>query len=159
MKRGRIRELIAAYGADPARWPKAESATARALAANDPELIAARWIDTLLAQFKTPPVDPALVERIVARADALNQEAPRVARTGGLLSLFRHPLAVARLPWPELAAMTAALILGFYIGISGIGYPSQLTSSGQVAGNLSGASDLLLASGAPASPRSNNLFP
>lgn len=146
MKRDRIRELIAAYGADPARWPEAESVAAGALAPNDPELIAARQLDSLLARFEAPPVDPALVERIVARAADLPQERRRTFERRRLLPrLGGRTRILPGLPWTELVAMTAALVLGFYIGMSGVGYTNQLAYTNQVAASTFGDASLTLA--------------
>jgi hypothetical protein len=71
----RFRELLAAYGADIARWPHGERAAARLLEAEDPAALRqARadeaGLDAWLDQHVSLAPDPALARRIVAAAIA-----------------------------------------------------------------------------------------
>lgn len=56
----RAAEIIAAYGSDASRWPDGERATALAVVAGDPDLVAARraaaGLDTLLSDWARAPV-------------------------------------------------------------------------------------------------------
>lgn len=145
MKRDRIRKLIAAYGADRARWPAAEAARLGTLAPDDPELAAAGRLDALLSRLEAPPVAPDLVERIVARTAELPQQRRGGFRWRRLLPRFdgQRP-TLPELPWPELAAMSAALVLGFYVGASGIGYGDQQLLADQLAASTFGDAGLTL---------------
>jgi hypothetical protein len=68
----RFAALLDAYGADPARWPEAERADARALLERSPQARvrrdAAAALDVLLDRAATAEPSPALAERILAQA-------------------------------------------------------------------------------------------
>ena len=110
----RFRRLIAAYGADPARWPPGQRSRAADLLARSAKartlLAEARAFDSLLMADAKPPADEQLAAAIVARATAAPQErAPAPARAIVL------DWSLARL-WPQAVGLAAAAVLGFVIG-------------------------------------------
>jgi hypothetical protein len=114
MTPARFESLIAAYGADPARWPAAERAAAEALLARAPELRArtaqAAALDTALDRWPSP-APPALdAEQLAARVSAMPQ---------GRVVAFRPRRRAAAL-WPNAAGLAAAALAGFLIGWSGL---------------------------------------
>jgi hypothetical protein len=74
----RFRRLIAAYGADPGRWPPGQRTRAEALLARSEKaralLAEAQAFDALLLADVKPPADERLAAAIVARAMGLPQE-------------------------------------------------------------------------------------
>lgn len=67
----RFSELLAAYGADPRRWPAVErSAAVREIARAGPALAEATALDRILAQSATPSVSAALRRSVLARLQA-----------------------------------------------------------------------------------------
>lgn len=110
--RTRLREVLAAYGADPARWPAAERDRLTALVESEPELLAeAREIDKVLARAKAPPVPAGAAARLLARA---RQEMPH-----GTVVSFDRAGAKARTPiwsWGAAAALAASFGLGIFLG-------------------------------------------
>ncbi len=85
----RFRRLIAAYGADPARWPPGQRGRAEALLARSAParalLAEAQAFDSLLMADAKPPADERLAAAIVARATAAPQErAPAPTRAIGV---------------------------------------------------------------------------
>ena len=110
----RFRRLIAAYGADPARWPPAQRPPAEALLARSAParalLAEARAFDSLLMADANTPVDERLAASIIARAiDAPQEPTPASARALHL----GWPLP--RL-WPHAIGLATAAALGFVIG-------------------------------------------
>ncbi len=110
----RVRAILDAYGSAPQRWPDDERDAARALIAADPglraDLAAARDLDATLALHPPPPVltiNPLAVAAAARAASAL-QHGQGVAQTR---SSF----------WPRTASLAAAAVLGFAIGVTGIG--------------------------------------
>ncbi len=106
----RAREILAAYGAEPTRWPPHERGKCLALIARDPTLVrereAAARLDRAIVAWARAPVTPGSAEThaAVTRAlAALPQAAPAVQR----------PRWRAR--WPlvggALAASAAALLM------------------------------------------------
>jgi hypothetical protein len=111
----RLRALIAAYGANPARWPLAERPAAEALLARSPEaraaLADAEPLDTLLDAVPALSPSPALRAAVLA-------DMPRMARSGrigwwanarALLVEFDGLPAVRPL-------LAASLLLGLFAG-------------------------------------------
>jgi hypothetical protein len=111
MTRDRARALLAAYGADPGRWPAAERAAAERLAAADPvlaaELAEAQAVDALLDALPAPAPSPALR---VALKDI--PDGARLGWSGRLSSLW--PFGA---PWRPAAGLVAAAVLGIFLGI------------------------------------------
>lgn len=113
MNPDRLKELIAAYGADPRRWPEPEQGAARALLQRLPDLrveierMAAldaaldRWTDP------APPVDAA---SLAARISAMPQRRAVRARAWRI----RWP----DFAWPNAAGLAAAAVAGFLVGWS-----------------------------------------
>ena len=65
----RLAEVLAAYGADPARWPAAERDRLLVLVASDPALLAeALEIDRVLARAPLPKIPAGAVMRLMERA-------------------------------------------------------------------------------------------
>jgi hypothetical protein len=112
----RFRRLIAAYGADPARWPPGQRAGAEALLAGSPTaralLAEAQAFDSLLMADPTPPADEQLAAAIIARATAAPQERAPAIAAGRAIAL---DWSLSRL-WPQAVGLAAAAVLGFVIG-------------------------------------------
>lgn len=112
MHRHRLEELIAAYGADPARWPASERAHRADLELLDPQLAALldeqRTLDRQLAELAVVPApSQALAARILAAA-------PRPARPRWSWSALLSELGGPRLAGPALAC---ALSLGLGLAL------------------------------------------
>ncbi len=111
MTKDRVRTLLAAYGADPERWPAAERAAARQLLPTEPDLAAeyadARAFDSLLDALPSPAPSRALR---VALKDIPNRAAAGWA--GRLAWLW--PFGA---PWRPAAGLVAAAVLGVLVGI------------------------------------------
>jgi hypothetical protein len=112
----RVRDLIAAYGADHRRWPEAERSAALALQARMPALRDesgdAAALDAVLDRWTVaaPRLDPAaLAARISATPQRRHEPQP--------VSRFRWP----RLVWPNAAGLAAAAVAGFLVGWSHLG--------------------------------------
>jgi len=110
----RFRRLIAAYGADPGRWPPGRRRRAEALLARSAKartlLAEAQALDSLLLADGKPPADEQLAAAVIARAMAMPQErAPAPVRAFTLdWSLSRR--------WPQAVGLAAAAVLGFVVG-------------------------------------------
>jgi hypothetical protein len=115
--RDRMHAVLAAYGADPARWPHAD----RELAASLPDtalaaaLEDARTLDSAMSRASRPVAPAGAAERLIARVDdganvvqfARRAQAPhtrRAALPGRLAAMI---------------ALAASLALGIYLGASG----------------------------------------
>ena len=111
----RFRRLIAAYGADPARWPPGRRTRAEALLARSNQaralLAEAQAFDALLRTDAKPPADAPLAAAIIARATALPQE--RAA--GPVRASFVVEWSPRRL-WPQAVGLAAAAVIGFVVG-------------------------------------------
>jgi hypothetical protein len=103
MPANRTQDLLAAYGADPARWPERPGDAPDAA-----ELAAARALDDALDRLTAPPPDPLLRTRILARV--AGQAQPSV--TPAVLSWRSRIVAV----WQPLATLAAAAMLGWVVG-------------------------------------------
>lgn len=112
----RFRRLVAAYGANPARWPEPERAAAEELIAASAEaqmaLAEAKALDGELTRAPVP-VGPATLDRLrdgirhrVARLPAASQVAPEPWLAG----VFAMPL--------RLGALAAAALVGVWLGWS-----------------------------------------
>lgn len=112
MTRDRVRALLAAYGADPERWPVGEQEAAERLLATDPVLAAevaeAEALDRLLNALPAPAPSPALR---VALKDIPDRA--RLGWAGRLASLW--PFGP---PWRPAAGLVAAAVLGIFVGIA-----------------------------------------
>jgi hypothetical protein len=118
----RLQAVLAAYGADPARWPESDRELAPLLAAADPSLTTslenARSLDAALAHASRPVAPAAAAQRLVARASmkrrATSSPSPRAARN-------ERPHRARRLSGrlAVAASLAASLALGIYLGASG----------------------------------------
>ena len=107
----RIDELIAAYGADRARWPAAERAATDASAGvNDEAWRQARELDALLDTFEAPPPRVELRRTILL---AVAREPRQPAR--GLLESWRE--LWRELGGARIAAPALVLALGVGVGL------------------------------------------
>jgi hypothetical protein len=113
----RLRTLIAAYGANPARWPLAERPAAEAFLARSPEaraaLADAEPLDTLLDAV--PALSPSPVLRAAVLADM-----PRLTRSGriGWWDSLRSLL----IEFGGLPAVRPLLIASLMLGLFAGGY-------------------------------------
>lgn len=112
----RFRELIDAYGGDAKRWPAGERDAALAYAGRDARamLDEAKRLDALIDGMKiaAPEIDPA---RIVAAAVRVAQE-PDASNVLALAP--RRGAARPVFVWARGAALAAATVCGFAIGMS-----------------------------------------
>ena len=117
--RDRLRAVLAAYGADQARWAEGDRKLESLLTATDRSLDAllddARNMDMVLAQASRPVAPPGTAERLIARVDdgrSVVQFAQRAqARHAGRAALPGRLAA--------MIALAASLALGLYLGASG----------------------------------------
>lgn len=96
----RLKQILEAYGADPARWPADEREAAARLVRAERERDEARALDRALDAWAVPAMrlDPL---RLTARATQPRR--PRI-----------------HVAWPNLAGLAAAAVIGFVVGFSGI---------------------------------------
>lgn len=109
----RFKDLVAAYGADPARWPERERVAALDLLERIPEarrlMEEASAIDRLLDLSPTTAVTPELQARILAQLHA------RTGVRSGIAG-FLAALLPGRPAWVPAAALMASLALGLGVG-------------------------------------------
>jgi hypothetical protein len=113
--RTRLAEVLAAYGADPARWPAAERDRLMALIESSPHLQAlladARQIDQVLSAAKTSAVPAGAAARLLARA---RQQKP--SATVIRLDRARARPSPSIWSWGAAAALAASFGLGIFLG-------------------------------------------
>ena len=136
----RLDELLAAYGADPRRWPDAERAGAQALLARSPELSArlnaARRLDAALDQMDGEV--PAMVAaRVTSRIDRAVEASLERSDTGGL-SWGAMLWSATGATWPRAAAFAGVVMLGIVAGLSSD--PSASSATDGVFEGIAGAS-------------------
>jgi hypothetical protein len=108
--RTRLREVLAAYGADPARWPAPERDRLRALVESEPELVAeAHEIDQVLARAKAPKVPAGGASRLLARAG--QEKSPAT-----VIPFDRARATPSIWSWGAAAALAASFGLGIFLG-------------------------------------------
>jgi len=113
-KRTRLREVLAAYGADPARWPVAERRGLELLAQSEPELLAeAREVDRLLATARAPQVPAGAAARLLAKAGQQKPEPTVVPFERGRAKARPRPSIWS---WGAAAALAASFGLGIFLG-------------------------------------------
>ena len=138
----RFRQLLDVHGADRRRWPKDTLVPAQMLLRQSEQarrlLAEARALDDLLKESMAPPADEALLARIraVATGDARPAAAPE-ARAAEKESLAapptaspvpaRHVARVANVPWWMGLSIAASLLLGVWLGLSGVLSPLEET--------------------------------
>lgn len=121
----RFDEVLAIYGADPARWPADERAALTALARSDSSAARlfeeATALDRLMAFAPGGEAGDELRQRIVAAAV---KDGSREARVVPMIAAKAKPRgglgAGAGATWPTVA-MAASFALGLYLGIAGLG--------------------------------------
>ena len=110
----RVRALLDAYGSEARRWPADERDAARTLIDAEPslraELEAARELDATLALHPEPPAPTINPLAITAVARAARDAVPKLGAMRPRSSF-----------WPRAASLAAAAVLGFAVGVSGIG--------------------------------------
>jgi hypothetical protein len=111
----RLRQLYAAYGADPARWPRHErllygDAVLLELIESDSE---ARLVDRLLALLPTPVAPPQNPRQLLSRAAGPQQRA-------AALHARRPAMPKLRQEWPAALALAASLAIGVWLGAAGV---------------------------------------
>jgi hypothetical protein len=113
--RTRLAEVLAAYGADPARWPVAERDRLMAQIESAPDLQAlfteAREIDQVLARAKAPEVPAGAAARLLARA---GQQDP--SATVAPFDRARARPRPSIWSWGAAAALAASFGLGIFLG-------------------------------------------
>jgi hypothetical protein len=117
MSLARLEQVVAAYGADPQRWPETERDAARALVERSAEARArvaeARRLDRALdAAIVT--VDELSLARVTAKIRRGLAE-PRAASGGSWLSFLLGAVAPT---WPRGAALASVAVLGILVGLS-----------------------------------------
>jgi len=116
----RLRALIAAYGANPARWPLAERPAAEAFLARSPEARAAladvEPLDTLLDTVPALSPSPALRAAVLA-------DMPRLARSGriGWWDSLRSLL----IEFGGLPAVRPLLVASLLLGLFAVGAAAE----------------------------------
>lgn len=136
-------ELLASYGADPARWPAAEQKLASGMTGGEAENAAeAGKIDRLLDLATRPALPPGAESRLMQHIAASPGRAPVVVLRPAPLKLRRT------LQWLAALPLAASLALGVYLGAEGsldAFLPSAITgslaSAEDDAGDLTGLDD------------------
>ena len=126
MSGDRLRKMIGAYGADPARWPREAGRVGPAtINGADPAVLAeAKRLDALLAKAK-PSADSIAEKRIMAALARLPaQPRPVWERAGFPPAKPGRGLDAGF--WTRLAGLVAASLLGVVLGWSDIAVPAGL---------------------------------
>lgn len=127
MTRTRLEKLLAAYGADPARWPPADRQAAGYLASDaslGTSLEEARRVDRMLDRLPQPqPASDALYARLMAGADRA-QPGGVIARLAGWLPGFGGDLSGRALAG-EAATLAVALVAGLWLAASGLAVQAE----------------------------------
>ena len=123
MNAARFAALLDAYGAEPARWPVHERASAQAFAASDPAakalLAHASLLGRTLDRLSTEEVPAGLRARILAAYDGAVAERAggpfaRIARTVGRMRDAIWPGAPL---WQPASAFAVSLAAGVVLGV------------------------------------------
>jgi hypothetical protein len=121
----RLAEVLAAYGADPARWPAAERDRLLALVEKEPGLVAdAIEIDRVLARAASPKVPAGAAARLMARAGQ-KRPSPSVVP----FDRVRPRQQPSIWSWGAAAALAASFACGIFLGATNF---ANLTLSGDV---------------------------
>jgi hypothetical protein len=120
MAEERLRKVIEAYGADPARWPNEAALDPAAVAGADPVVLAeAKRLDALLAVAK-PAADPIGEKRVLAGLARLPAQ-PRPAWERARSARPRRGLDGGL--WTRFAGLLAASLVGLVLGLSDLAAP------------------------------------
>jgi hypothetical protein len=120
-KRDRLQAVLAAYGAEPARWPEIDRELAPLLAAPHPNLTTslevARSLDSALAHASRPVAPTAAAHRLVASVagapgNVIAFDLHATTRSPAQRTTLSSRLAVA-------TSLAASLVFGIYLGASG----------------------------------------
>lgn len=113
----RVRQIIEAYGAEPARWPAAERDQALAMVERTPELTRLReeagHLDAALDAFAPAIAPPALRDRILARTAGTSQRSP--SALDRFLQWLLAGTPRERILRPVMASLLP-LLVGFALG-------------------------------------------
>lgn len=128
MTERRFARLVAAHGADPARWPEAERHAGRDWVARHPaatvELAAARRLDALIDRTAPrPPTDAAmlaLADRIMATLDAREAALPPALPAPVVMARSRLPRGMITTVFAvaAVALVGLGLLLGRSVSLS-----------------------------------------
>ncbi len=138
----RLQTVVAAYGADRARWPASEREALSEYAATNPDarrcIAEAESLDALLAGAATRVPEPAVArvrDQLLARLDLETADTPAPGHDARVVPFARkqapRPGVPARSMWREAAVLAAALLVGVFTGRQGL-----LEGSGLDLGNL-----------------------
>jgi hypothetical protein len=122
----RFRELLDAYGGEPARWPANERAAAEALMAGNTEAARLRIRAAALDALLDKAADPASVidaDRLIASITAEPQ------RTAEIVTLRPARRASPATFWLKVASLAAAAMIGFLVGVTQLANFGDPTSS------------------------------
>ena len=123
--RTRLAQVLAAYGADPARWPAAERDALMALVESEPGLLAeAAEIDRVLARATFPEIPAGAAARLVERAGEARPY-PNVVPLGRA----RPKMQPSIWSWGAAAALAASFACGIFLGTTNF---ANLTGGGDV---------------------------
>ncbi len=100
----RLKAVLEAYGADPAKWPKDERAALLAIARAE-DFAEARAIDQMLGLATRPPLPPDFEARMMARLPS--------------------NVVPFKLRWTAALPLAASLALGIYLGALDLGYDTD----------------------------------
>ena len=121
VKMDRLRAVLAAYGVNPARWPKSDRELALLLTAADPDFASsledARSLDSALAHASRPVAPAAAADRLVASVEEAPGNVVAFARHGTRHSPEQRTTLSGRLA--VATSLAASLALGIYLGASG----------------------------------------
>jgi hypothetical protein len=110
-KKVRLSKVLAAYGANPARWPQNDRAALESLLANQPELAQARALDHLLNTQEEPKPTLGAIGRVMAKT----ANTPSSQETKAPLSRISSLTGLV----PISALLAASLLVGVFLGLSG----------------------------------------
>lgn len=113
----RLQAVLAAYGADPARWPESDRALESLLSTINTEVLEeARSLDAALARASRPAAPAEAADRLLARVDETSDVVVPFARRGVAPPRQRTAMR-GRLA--TMTALAASLALGVYLGATG----------------------------------------
>jgi hypothetical protein len=120
----RFKEIVEAYGADPARWPARERAAAEAFLASSSEARQLREaearLDDVLDRATAVAAAPGLAARI-RRTALANDHGSRAsgAASSWFAELWEGPI------WRPAAALAASMVLGLAVGAFAPLFPNE----------------------------------
>lgn len=122
----RLAEVLAAYGADPARWPAAERDRLKALVESEPGLLAeALEVDRVLARARAPQVPAGAAARLLERAGQQGPQSNVIP-----FDRSRSKPRPSIWSWGAAAALAASFACGIFLGTTN--FVGRLGDSGVV---------------------------